>query len=180
MASVFLEEFKRYLEFDVTDDREDTLLDIVLLGTQSFIGSVYGTVIGQQVVTDTLNGNGQAYYYLNQSPIVTISSLSIDGTAVDIGDYYFKDNEIRMITGTFTSGTQNVDINYTIGYDTSDIPDDLKLALFKIAEKMYYDASQNRDGVSVISNDIKQRASFVDKIPLVAESILNSYRVIRF
>ena len=180
MASVFLDEFKQYLEFDITDETEDVLINDVLLGTQSYISTTYGTVIGQVTKTITLNGNGNAYYYLNESPIISITSLTISDTLQNTDNYYFKDNEIRLITGTFISGTQNVELEFTVGYDTSSIPDDLKLALFKIAEKMYYDASQNRDGVTTISNDIKQNASFVDKIPYLVQSILYAYRIIRF
>ena len=180
MASVFLDDFKRYLEFDVTDETQDNLINDVLLGTQAYIGKTYGTVIGQLTRSVKLNGDGLSYLYLNESPLVSISALTISGTFQDTSNYYFKDNEIRLIAGNFSVGKQNIEIDYVVGYDDTDIPDDLKLALFKLSEKLYYDATQNRDGITTVSNDIKQRASFYDKIPYVAQSILYAYRIIRF
>jgi hypothetical protein len=55
------------------------------------------------------------------------------------------------------------------------LPDDLKLAVFKLGEKLYNDATQNRDGVNAYTADVSQRVTMYDRLPKVAELILNSY-----
>ena len=177
MSNVYLTDFKTYLEFTLDDVDHDSLLDMLLGASQGFISSLYNVYTFGTTESLTLNGNGKSYMYLSFTPITGVTVLTIDGEAIDVSEYYFVDNAIHLMDGAiFSRGNMNVTMDVAYGYTIDTVPDDLKFALFKIAEKTYYDATQNREGVSTLSNDIKQRASFYNEIPEIAEIILSTYK----
>ena len=177
MANPYLTDFKTYLEFTLDDIDHDSILDMLLGAAQGFISSLYGAYTSSETESLITNGNGKSYMYFGFSPITAVANLTIDGVLIDVSNYYFMDNVIHLIDGAiFTKTSRNVTMDVTYGYTISTVPDDLKFALFKITEKTYYDATQNREGVSTLSNDIKQRASFYNEVPEIAEIILATYK----
>lgn len=178
--NIFLSPFKEYLERDVTNEEQDAVLNICLNSAQQFIETSIGIVIGNRDETLLLNGNGFSFIQSDVWPLTVISSITIGDTLQDISNYYFDGYEIGLLTGVFTSGTRNVEVEVSVGYTDTNIPADLLMALFKLAEKQFIDATDNREGISLLSNDIKQRVSYTNKLPPFVVQVFNSYRPFRF
>ena len=83
-----------------------------------------------QLVTETFDGKNQAKLWLSSRPVISVQSVTIDGTALDntYGDAWtFSPYKGYLIRGTgqddnrfppwFPAGTQNVVVQYVGGYD---------------------------------------------------------------
>jgi len=77
--------------------------------------------------TDCKSGDGTALLRTRHSPIIAVSSVTIDGAAVDADNLYVGEYFIELKNGlTFTRGIRNVEITYTAGEGT--VPEDIRLA----------------------------------------------------
>lgn len=79
--------------------------------------------------TDTYNGNGRPSQYLHEGPVVSVSSVSINGIVVAqsadaVSAGYVYDDRMVYLRGAcvperFTRGVQNVTITYEAGYSAT-------------------------------------------------------------
>ena len=69
-------------------------------------------------IEETRDGDGSDNMILYNIPIISIESLTIDGTSIDSANYvyYPKTGKLTLTVGTFTTiSLQNIVINYTYG-----------------------------------------------------------------
>lgn len=124
--------------YRVTGITEDTIIqdDMLqhILEAGAWIDSYFGTTFETQEKTETLDGNGATYMFLNRYPVKSITSLKINGTTVtkyylykDTGKVVLKsDSEVGYFDNTYP---QSVEITYTYGHDLDfDLPANNPLA----------------------------------------------------
>jgi hypothetical protein len=116
-------------------------------------------------ITDEVHdGDGTNLLVVNRPPIVSISSISIDGVAVSSTCYTAYGNFVKLspseenlLTPIFPKGVGNVTISYTSGFST--VPTDIKLGVINAIEiialhkkrgastaDLRYDSAADQDG----------------------------------
>jgi hypothetical protein len=143
-----LADVKSYM--GLTDTNQDALLTTLIGNASAFIETYCNRTFAQASYTETRNGGCGPKLYLANGPVVSVSSVSVDGTAVplapDAKSYGFVWDAMQVYIrpggypGEFTKGIQNVVVSYTAGYVTT--PPDVNQACCElIAYKM---AKRNR------------------------------------
>lgn len=99
-------------------------------------------------ITDIINGNGRTSITVTKPPIISLTSVSIDGYAIDNSTLgttkstiYFKTNpalvsSLLYVPGIFSKGRGNVTISYVAGMPLASVPDHYKLALMLILREI--------------------------------------------
>lgn len=139
------------------DSANLTALITTLIGNAStLIESICSRVFEQTTYTETRNGNGAPMLFLRQGPIISVSSLQIDGVSIPAATspvsygYVFDDRRLYLrgnagisatVKGTpggypigFSRGVQNIAVQYIAGYAT--IPADLNQACVELVADM--------------------------------------------
>lgn len=79
------------------------------------------------VTAEELSGNGTAYLYPKQRPLVSVQSLVVNGRALDSAAYAVFPGYVQLRgEHVFPQGNLNVVISYTAGPGT--VPDEVRLA----------------------------------------------------
>lgn len=139
MAIITTDQFSEY-----TGNYEDTLIkDTLIEAAEEMVIDYLGYDPISTTYTELVSGIGDYKLYLNAQPITAITSLSIDDVVQDVEDYEVADFFIYRIDGTpvFTSGNENVDIEYVAGYST--IPSTIKLTILRIASLLLQESNGN-------------------------------------
>lgn len=163
----------------------DTLLTRLIAAASAFIQIQISRTIALQAYTEVRNGYGTAQMMLKNVPIVTLTSLSINGIAIQArpalgpgattgpgGGYTFDDQIIYLSGYEFCRGAQNVSVAYTAGY--ADTPPDLEQACID----MIGDWFRYRDRIGKLSEGIEgQTISFTNSdIPARSRGVLLGYK----
>ena len=126
-------------------------------------------------VTERRNGDGTSRMLLNESPAVSVSSVTVDGEAIPAqtsvtGDGFFLDADcIELVGYTFTSGRGNVSIVYTSGWST--VPEDLEDAVVQlVALKFARNSAPGQASVAVGGDSISydSGAAFANAMAIVS------------
>lgn len=130
--------FKTLEKIDHADD--DSLIQIILEGVSKQFDNYTYRTLENATAAATLDGNGKEWFFNVDYPINGVTSVVLDGvtlTATTDYIYYTSDHEakFRKIGGVWTEDEQNLVITYDRGYST--IPDDLELACYYQASKIY-------------------------------------------
>lgn len=181
--NVTLEEFKAYLQLNggIPEDNEtpdngegtpeeltpeDELL-LLLLGSAekqaiNYIG--YDFTYGLHRELLTIPGSG--YVYLSFAPVKEITILKVNGVDTKGYELFTRDGVLHILyPGCF------LDIEYIAGFE--EIPEDLKMAIFMIAESLY-----NLRGTAGMTSEklSTYSAQYISGLPPVAETILLNYK----
>jgi len=158
MSVVTLDELKRFLSVDTTDTSEDTFYQELLDRAEQKIGNVFGGALSQNTYTETYDFD--RIIYPRHYPVVSITSLTIDGVAQTDGvDYFSYDYIVLMNEGE----RKSVEITYTAGFNP--VPDDIKQAIILTAA--FY---------MRINSELKPETEADYRMPQEVENILNPYR----
>ena len=116
------------------DDYVDVLVAVVdteILGYTGISALTQTTFTEKHDVTE----QGQSQVLLRNFPVSSVSSMKLGGTTVATGDYYLDSDigVIRLTTlgATFSTGRQNIEVEYSAGYAT--VPNDLSYAASLLA-----------------------------------------------
>lgn len=129
--------------------------------------------------TEKRSGEGSDFLLLKDSPVLTITTLTIDTVAVPASDgttagYLFDDYSVflRNYQNGFTIGRRNITIVYTAGYAT--IPADVQQAVIEIASQAF----REKEWVGFQSKSLAgETVSFLrNGFPDSAKTVLDSYR----
>jgi hypothetical protein len=133
-------DLKAYLRRDPNEPTADDVVLARLISASSdyFRNQTGWDEVPQAGYTDTKDGNGLGIVYLDQRPILTVASVSIDGVPVALGDFSFTEDAVRLLSGTFTPGIANVLVSYTAGLNAT--PADVMQAVIEIAAGLYKQA----------------------------------------
>ena len=74
----------------------------------------------KQSYSERYRGNNESGLYLNHKPVISIDSITINGTEIDADDYYIVDKYSGLIelesTTFYDSGLHDIVIEYDAGY----------------------------------------------------------------
>jgi len=175
MAHFLLNDFKQYKNLDLTDTSDDSIIDTILYGVEGFLKTQYNIYLQPELVTLKFNGDGTDTLILPTNQI-EIVNLYIDDILQDLSKFYLEYNVLKNIDSVFTKGIQNIKIDANLGYN--ELPNDLKLAVFILADKIYNDNKNNVDSLSTISDPNMGRLAFVNNIPKKFYIFINPYIII--
>ena len=127
-----LNEFKRYLQVDITDTSQDTFYTELLTRAEQKIANFFGGELYQTVYTDEML-DGNKILFPKHYPIISVEHLYIDDNELtEDTDFYVYDTYIYL--NTDIEGKKNITLDYTAGYD--DIPEDIGQAIILTAANL--------------------------------------------
>lgn len=136
--------------------------------------------------TEAYDGHDKPVLYLRHAPIVSVSSLTIGGTAYAVGapDYpapvaaiVASGEALRLTSGVFACGVGNVLVTYTAGLastETGQPPEDLVFAGVVWASMIYKDAE--RVGLTSANKGAAGQLSYTREMPPFVKLALERYR----
>lgn len=171
-----LAEARRYVNVSGTDD--DELLQQIITSTSEMFNRHCNRNLLEKEYTETFDGNGKTLMILENYPINSVLSLSINGANVapytfGASQGYIAKNHLLTVYGTaFVRGFQNVSINYMAGFQTP--PYDLQQACLEVVALRY----KERDRVGHISKQLgDETVSYLIKaLTDNAQQTLKSYK----
>lgn len=152
----------------------DMLIDMV----DGVIKNYCGWEVLAKDYVDTLNGDGTPSLYLKQSPVNSVTSLTVGGEDFLSGVELDTDNGIVNLSTdsglTFSSGTRNIVTSYNAGYSV--VPSDLAYAASWLTVINYNRIDQESIGITKNEfNGVKVEYDRSD-IPVMVKHVLDRYR----
>ena len=189
---VTIDDFKQYKKINSTDN--DDRLDLIIKSVSAYVKSYCNRFFNDYAIqekTEYLNGRDKEFVYLQEFPILTLTSVhtSIDGgtsyTELAIGtDVYIDEETGQLIKAdelpfvTAGTGHKSVKVVYTGGFN--EIPEDLKLACLDLVD--YYRDSgfipKKQVGPNTTENQLSRQTSTVS-LPSHIRRVLDLYRVFK-
>lgn len=122
---------------------DDVLLQKILDGTIAEVEQRIGQVLESVAVTEKHDGDRTNTILLDNGCVTALTHIKIDGTTVydvtNTADYeWYVVGEIVRKVGYFSRGFKNIEVLYTHGYTSVNIPAGLKLALLKMMSNTYH------------------------------------------
>lgn len=127
---------------------------------------------------DVRNGTGGATMLLRERPVVSVSSVTVDGQSIPAAaafgepGWWLEDRMVLLTGYSYTSGTANVRIAYRAGYDTT--PADIEQACIETVML----ALRRREHIDVSSKSLAgETVSYLTaELTPSARQVLQSYR----
>jgi uncharacterized phiE125 gp8 family phage protein len=118
---------KAYLKLNVNVD-DSTVEDLINASSSAIENYCKRKFKEQNYLEEEYDGTGKNHILLDQYPVKSIESVSIDGTTLSTGQYKVKKRNGVLLNngGIWPRGEINITVSYTAGY--SEIPSDLELA----------------------------------------------------
>lgn len=130
------------LDASISTADKETAIEVA----SDIIRSATGRDFIKQTFTEVYRGNGTQRLTLNNYPILSVTSLSIDDEDITVSDLrILTDGILEYEDGWFVdSGYHDIEIEYSAGYilspgvgETRSMPYDLEWACRVLAEKLY-------------------------------------------
>lgn len=113
-ALVGLAEVKDHLNIPATDTTDDEELRGFIASAGAVVEDIVG-VCGQRTIVET-NSGGEGYIALSKRPVISITSVVIDGHTVDSGDYTASPSGLLAHRTTcWPAGFHNITTTYVAG-----------------------------------------------------------------
>ncbi len=179
-----LDEVKNFMGINNSKSNDDDLLENLITRVTEWFQNYCGVLqFKQQTYTDYYGGKNTRHLYVDNPPIISVTSLHDDtdwtwdaATLIDSGDYKIVNSFYVVLKDTtFSKGDQNIKIVYEGGHTT--IPEDLKHACITEVSRIY----NSRDDLSYTSKSSGAGSSIsYDKDYLLSSTIniLRKYRII--
>jgi hypothetical protein len=142
---ISLTEFKNHIGLSGTTD--DTTITVYLNAISEWVKEYLGRAIEKQTdISEYFDGdNIKDAIFLNNYPVISFRWLKYkSGTNsdplfkdFDIDDYQRDDEAGIIYVDVMYSGIRNINVVYTAGYETADIPNAIKVACMKLVAKIY-------------------------------------------
>jgi hypothetical protein len=137
----------------VADSTNDALLTRLVTASSEFITTWLNRDIFIQQYTSVLDGFGGYKKVLENYPIVSVSSVTVDQMPVPLSvnggnGYTFNQWRVALIGYRFNQGVSNVSITYTAGFSV--VPPELEQACIELASLRY----KELDRIGLISKGL--------------------------
>jgi len=121
---------------------------IFIDSAESILKLYLGFDPSSQIYTETIDGYASQSIQVSAKPITLITSITIDSISQAVVNFYSDDENIayKQNVKVFTSGIQNIVINYTAGYTI--VPPVMKSTILRIAGLLY---SESNGSIGVTS-----------------------------
>lgn len=160
----------------------DGKIEQLIASSSAWVCSQLGRAVLSATYTETRDGDGGSSLVLRKWPVISVTSVTVDGTAIAaraaVTDSGWTRNEstIRLSGYTFTRGTANVVVVYSAGYAT--VPADLEQAViehvamtFRASDRQGL-ASASGGGESAVYDAGREWASIQGKLDPYREVIV--------
>lgn len=179
---VTLAEMRSFLNIsESADTGQDSVIENLLDDLTVSIESHLGVAIVNKSYTDYYDGDGNMTLLVKRYPIVTVTSLTVDSSAIASTSYHLYAEEGRVVADgfCFTGDYRNITLVYTAGWGAArtNVPRDIKVAL-KLWVSMVF-----KKHVAIINQRFAEGAivNFTSEdMPDEVIKKLVPYRVIRF
>lgn len=88
-----------------------------------------------------LSGIGINRIYPKARHITEVSSLIVNGA--EVTEYDLIDDYVRLRSGIFPQGEENVEVHYTAGWTENQLPDSIRMTILQIASLMFQESNGN-------------------------------------
>jgi len=168
---------KEYLDIESDDDSLDSLLERLIAASSRQMEAYCNRVFEVQSYSETYDGTASDLIFLKNTPIQSVSSLSIDDGALEADEFKIYDDYLHLVSGLFTPGQLNVSVQYSAGcYDpqTESPPSEVEDACIQLtAFKFNLRGAEALDERRVNQNTESFSGA---AIPLSVAIILDKYR----
>lgn len=131
----------------IEDDDQDDFLTSLAARASAKLDTYLGRTIEAAAYTEYYDGDGTGTLLLKERPVNSLTTLTVDGVAVDSEDWHLYAAQGRVVlvdgydlSGTFTKGIANVYAAYNAGY--ASVPADLQAVCTELAALMFQDSAQ--------------------------------------
>ena len=177
---VSLSDIKAYLGGDLQSN-DDAVLGRLISAASAFFVTACARPILEQGYSELYDGKGNGRLYLRQTPVTSVTSLSIDGATVPEAmvpgesGWRLNGNIVLLFGHWFNRGLVNVAVSYTAGYATA--PADVAEAVMELVGLRY----RGRDRLGKVTESIGGMATTSytqrDVSPFVASVIARYTRI---
>ena len=132
-----LADVKEYLDIEADDNAYDSLIQRLITASSSQVETYCNRVFETQDYSESYDGNASDILFMNNTPIVSVTSLSIEGEGLDPDEFKVYDDYVRLVSGLFTPGQLNVSVQYSAGYydpQTESPPADVEDACIQLVD----------------------------------------------
>ena len=168
---------KEWLGISPSSFTDDALLTNMVARVSAAAESFMGRTIASTAYTETHNGRGLSKLAFGQVPVISVASVTINGTAIPARNSptssgFAFDQQLLYLCGyTFTRGVQNVVVQYTAGF--ASVPTDIEQAVLELIALRYV----NKDRVGVSSKALAgEQISWFHNAPTDVMDVLDQYR----
>lgn len=142
LALFTLEQFKGWLK--ISDESQDAVLEVIGQGASDYCEARIGAQFKARSYTVTRNGDNRSKLLRLPRPILSVTSLTVDGTVVDPTTYAVDADKgvLQRKTGVLAAGVANVVVVLVAGYAEGELPGQVVAAALDLA-KSHYEEWQN-------------------------------------
>lgn len=166
---------KGYLNLTSTVD--DALIAQIITAESALMQGWISRSFGVVGYTDIFSGNGRNEHYMHNSPVVSITSVTVDGatipaaTTLQDAGYVVINEQLVLLKHTFTRGCINCQVIYQAGQV---VPADIAQACVELVAKRYRD----RDRVGMVSKGLAGETTTYETkaLPDHVKLILQQYK----
>lgn len=168
---------------------DDALLARLVAGASAWVQQYLNRTIALQTYTETYNGNGKTVLALQNTPIESVSSVTVDGIVIPArpgptqAGFTFDESLLYLEGGSFTSplalgcyrftrGHQNIVVTYAAGYAI--VPWDLEQVTIELVGLAYRE--RDRIGLSSKSLEGQTTAFLVRQLPIRLQTTLDQWK----
>lgn len=171
---ITMDEARRFVELpEGTDEME--LRAAVQAATQSCI-DLMNWDVSEATVTEKFSGLNGRMLPLARQPVTAVTSVLVNGLAVDLSDIDFDSTILYRRSTVFPKGIRNITVTYTGGYDP--IPTPVKRAVLYTLKAMWDARGTDQNMTSEAYTGVSSGAfwpSGPGYVPPQAQALMNNY-----
>lgn len=174
---VTIEQVRDWVLNDLADSSKDLVLTLIADAASERLERDTARIFRSRAVTDRHIGDGAgSVLYLKRYPIISITSFTTDGVAVDATRYYVDAERGRIVlkNGAVFGDNADLAITYTAGYAAADLPSDaveVCLHLCKRAYQLKTKGGQSFQSVSMGGHSFMMRDTLPSDIVKAIEKL---------
>lgn len=167
-----LSQAREFLGIQTQD--EDALLTRLLKAASGWIRAYLNRDINAADYEDALDGSGNALMRLPNYPVISVTSVVVDGVTIPATSFVVRDGVLRRRDGgSWGRGIGNAVVNYRAGYE--EIPDEVVQACLEVVAWRFRERS--RIGQSQIATPQGQNITFqTSDVPQDVKTLLKNLR----
>lgn len=186
-ALTSLEMARSHLNISSTDTTQTARLELFINASTARIESMTDRLLKSRQITEVRSGRRNNIIVLRQWPVTAIASVKVDtdsvfgaDTELSPSDYQIADDQtsVHIKNQVFSSGTNNIQIVYTAGYNATDHLGqlaDLEIATLWMVEWFYRHRERGDMGRSSKSKG-DESVGILTEMPPMIRSLIEDYR----
>lgn len=115
----------------------------ILKSAQEIVSNYIGFDPESAQRDDWISAIGNNRLYLLAHPVTQVTSVELNGVEVPQTAYSIHSRYLRLNSGVWPEGLENVRVVYTAGWSSENLPETIKLVILQIATLMLMEAGEN-------------------------------------